>query len=174
MSFHCRCLLLRFAPKRKRPCLVELCWAVQAYREHFEPHPNGAGQRGCILSAVHCREVGACGRPPSATAFRRSLGGAAAGRSVWPAMSAVSSIASPVAETRRRYRPRQFEYSPNVAGLMVVGTLSGEVVVLNHETESLVGAVQTIGAPHSILGLSWLNTHPAKVSTQRGRCPTVG
>jgi hypothetical protein len=56
---------------------------------------------------------------------------------------------------------------------MVVGTLSGEVVVLNHETESLGGAVQTIGAPHSILGLSWLNTHPAKVSTQQGRCPMV-
>lgn len=46
---------------------------------------------------------------------------------------------------------------------MVFGTLHGEVVVVNHEAERIVGQVQSIGAPHSILGLCWLNRDPSKV-----------
>jgi hypothetical protein len=46
---------------------------------------------------------------------------------------------------------------------MVFGTLHGEVVVVNHESDKVVGYVQSIGAPHSILGLCWLNKDPNKV-----------
>lgn len=138
--------------------------AVQEYRDHFAAPSLRHCHSKRVLAAMRDREVGPGGRGPSCLTLRRTLGGAVAARSVWPAMGALSGVVAPVAEAGRRYRPRQFEYSPGVAGLMVLGTLSGEVVVLNHETQQLVGRVHTSGAPHSVLGLSWLNTHPAKVS----------
>ncbi|RWW60924.1 hypothetical protein BHE74_00032050 [Ensete ventricosum] len=46
---------------------------------------------------------------------------------------------------------------------MVFGTLDGELVVINHESEKLVGYLPSVGALNSILGLCWLKKHPSKI-----------
>ena len=38
----------------------------------------------------------------------------------------------------REFRPQQFEYHPSISYLMVIGSLDGEVVVVNHESEKMV------------------------------------
>eukprot|EP00802_Teleaulax_amphioxeia_P018906 Tamp_19117.p1 GENE.Tamp_19117~~Tamp_19117.p1 ORF type:complete len:369 (-),score=71.10 Tamp_19117:171-1175(-) len=59
------------------------------------------------------------------------------------------------------FRPRQFEYHPTKAEELVVGSVSGEVMVMNHQTRSVLGTALTAGPPHSILGLCWLHTNPS-------------
>ncbi|EKX41632.1 hypothetical protein GUITHDRAFT_164342 [Guillardia theta CCMP2712] len=53
-------------------------------------------------------------------------------------------------------RPRQFEYHPTKPEELVIGTVNGEVIVLNHFTGSILGQATAAGPPHSILGLCWL------------------
>jgi len=53
-------------------------------------------------------------------------------------------------------RPRQFEYHPTKPEELVIGTVNGEVIVLNHLTGSVLGQATAAGPPHSILGLCWL------------------
>jgi WD40 repeat protein len=56
------------------------------------------------------------------------------------------------------FRPRQFEYHPRKAEELVLGSVSGDVIVLNHPTGSVVGSTAIRGPAHSILGLCWLHT----------------
>ena len=55
--------------------------------------------------------------------------------------------------------PRQFEYHPRVAHHMVVGTMSGDIILLNPRATSpakrILGSYSS-GAMESILGLGWL------------------
>ena len=55
--------------------------------------------------------------------------------------------------------PRQFEYHPRVADEMVVGTMSGDIILLNPRASSpakRVKASWSSGVMESILGLGWL------------------
>ena len=61
------------------------------------------------------------------------------------------------------FRPRQFEYHPHREGVMVFGTLRGDVVVTNHETSAVVQhfrAGLSENRQDSILGLCWLRQDP--------------
>ena len=65
------------------------------------------------------------------------------------------------------YRPRQFEYHPTRADLLVFGTMEGEVAVANHESNTVLNVDRWAqGQDHeghnSILGLCWLRRHPTK------------
>ena len=54
------------------------------------------------------------------------------------------------------FRPRQFEYHPRKPEELVLGSVSGEVMVMNHQTGSVLGSAVAPGPAHSILGLCWL------------------
>jgi WD40 repeat protein len=65
------------------------------------------------------------------------------------------------------YRPRQFEYHPTRADLLVFGTMEGEVAVANHESNEVLNVDRWAQGPdheghNSILGLCWLRRHPTK------------
>eukprot|EP00741_Cyanophora_paradoxa_P003049 tig00000663_g2961.t1 len=92
-------------------------------------------------------EAGAC----TPAGFQRSACAALQGSAWRPA----ASLMSPPA----RYRPRQFEYHPAIPEYMVFGTLSGDVVVVNHHTSRVIGQVRPAASPpHSILGLCWFHS----------------
>ena len=64
----------------------------------------------------------------------------------------VPPLARLVAPTH--FRPRQFEYHPRKCDEVVLGSVSGEVLVLNHQTRTVVGSTLGPGHPgpgHSIL-----------------------
>ncbi|RRT71220.1 hypothetical protein B296_00033981 [Ensete ventricosum] len=82
-----------------------------------------------------------------------------------PHSLSLSKFRSGPSEETKSFRPRQFEYHPTDPRLMVFGTLDGELVVINHESEKLVGYLPSVGTTlNSILGLCWLKKHPSKVS----------
>ncbi|XP_020554554.1 COMPASS-like H3K4 histone methylase component WDR5A isoform X2 [Sesamum indicum] len=66
-------------------------------------------------------------------------------------------------EVDKRLRPRQFEYHPSDSCLMAVGTLDGEVVVINHETGNILSCISAYGNTNGILGLCWLKQKPSKL-----------
>ncbi|CAI5465242.1 unnamed protein product [Closterium sp. Yama58-4] len=103
----------------------------------------------------------------SVEGYRRALGANRVGCTSWPASRAMTcplrNAGLDAPRMSSSLRPRQFEYHPTEPHLMVLGTLHGDVVVLNHESDRLVGHVQSVGAPHSILGLCWLNKHPNRL-----------
>jgi hypothetical protein len=93
-----------------------------------------------------------------------------------------------IAPDRLGFRPRQFEYHPSVPECMVVGSMNGEVVVINHHNDRVIGSVQPGPPLSSILGLCWLQRDPTKLISgsdsgnihlydinrmQRGENPTV-
>ncbi len=55
---------------------------------------------------------------------------------------------------------RQLEYHPSQHGLMAVGTLEGEVMVVNHEKHEIecYSALCSDGQSDSVLGLCWYVT----------------
>ncbi len=59
------------------------------------------------------------------------------------------------------FNPRQFEYHPHNPNLMVFGTLTGQVVVLNHTQNKIHHISKSHQQPANdfILGLSWLHGH---------------
>ncbi|KAL3843875.1 hypothetical protein ACJIZ3_001278 [Penstemon smallii] len=95
--------------------------------------------------------------------YSRSLSAAKMGSSPWPTLHPLSITGSVLSDERRNFRPRQFEYHPSDASLMVFGTLDGEVVVINHESEKIVSYIPSLGAMNSVLGLCWLKMHPSKL-----------
>nr|GMC89567.1 uncharacterized protein LOC109161506 isoform X1 [Ipomoea batatas] len=94
--------------------------------------------------------------------YSRSLSAAKVGSCAWPAVHPLCISGNTQREERRGFRPRQFEYHPSDASLMVFGTLDGEVVVINHESEKVIGHIPSLGAMNSVLGLCWLKKHPSK------------
>ena len=63
----------------------------------------------------------------------------------------------------RGFRPRQFEYHPQREGVMVFGTLRGDVVVTDHDTGVVANHFDSGLAEDdqdSILGLCWLRKNP--------------
>ncbi|XP_073386370.1 protein DWD HYPERSENSITIVE TO UV-B 1 isoform X2 [Physcomitrium patens] len=146
------------------------------FEERFEPLANGRRVKENILKIIKLRETGGFGiRAPcdsrlgyiddkrSPAEYIRSLSAAKMGTSAWPATESICRSKKPNLYGGRRCRPRQFEYHPTEPSYMVFGTVQGEVVVINHESDKVVGYVQSIGAPHSILGLCWLNKDPNKL-----------
>ncbi|CAI9766851.1 unnamed protein product [Fraxinus pennsylvanica] len=63
----------------------------------------------------------------------------------------------------KRFRPRQFEYHPSNSSLMAVGTLDGEVVLLNPETRNIINHISPKWNSNGILGLCWLKNNPSKL-----------
>jgi hypothetical protein len=50
------------------------------------------------------------------------------------------------------FRPRQFEYNPHRDDELVLGSVSGDVLVLNYHTGAVIGQTRAPGPAHSILG----------------------
>jgi WD40 repeat protein len=146
-------------------------------KEHFELVANNRREPENVIQVLKRRETGGWGvgatsessklgfvdHEHSSAAFTRSLCSAKMASCSWPATTAICKLKRSTLDLSHRCRPRQFEYHPTEASYMVFGTLHGEVVVVNHESDKVVGYVQSIGAPHSILGLCWLNKDPNKL-----------
>ncbi|KAL6514192.1 hypothetical protein OROHE_019179 [Orobanche hederae] len=90
--------------------------------------------------------------------YSRSLSAAKIGSSGWPTLHPLST-----SDSILNLLPRQFEYHPSDSSLMVIGTLDGEVVVINHESGKIISYISSLGALHTVLGLCWLKKYPSKL-----------
>ncbi|CAM6104311.1 unnamed protein product [Calypogeia fissa] len=151
--------------------------AGRDYVEHFELLANNRSNEN-VIKVLRRREIGGWGltahtsdnrslgmvvNETSKAGLNRSLCAAKMASCVWPTTNTICRLKNSNLDMSRKCKPRQFEYHPTESSYMVFGTLSGEVVVVNHESNKVVGCVQSIGAPHSILGLCWLNKDPHKL-----------
>ncbi|KAL2460307.1 transducin family protein/WD-40 repeat family protein [Abeliophyllum distichum] len=150
--------------------------ANDIFRRHFEYLPYNMNNKESVVSILQKRELRA---NPTRTHtskkkfsyasrkaqhfYSRSLSAAKAGSSAWPTLRPLSISGSVSRDERRSFRPRQFEYHPSDSSLMVFGTLDGEVVVVNHESEKIVSYIPSLGAMNSVLGLCWLKKYPSKL-----------
>lgn len=152
--------------------------ARTVFMEHFELLPNNRSEKESIVEVLKGREtsswtaaspsskmrrVGIAGNGPTGVAFRRSMCALKMSSCAWPSCVPICKEKKSTSELNRKCRPRQFEYHPTDPALMVFGTLHEEVVVVNHESDKVVGHVQSNGSSHSILGLCWLNKDPNKL-----------
>ncbi|KAK1395108.1 LRRcap domain-containing protein [Heracleum sosnowskyi] len=146
------------------------------FSENFEYLPYKRKNEESLVSILQSREMAAggnfnhrCTRRPfyssgkSQSLYSRSLSAAKLGSSAWPFLRPLSVSGSVSIDDRRKFRPRQFEYHPSNSSLMVFGTLDGEVVAINHESEKIVSYIPSLGAMNSVLGLSWLKKYPSKL-----------
>ncbi|XP_024965415.1 uncharacterized protein LOC112505706 isoform X1 [Cynara cardunculus var. scolymus] len=144
--------------------------AAIIYSENFEHLPYRRTSRESVVSILQNREIKA-NRTRSSTSgksqysYSRSLGASKVGCAVLPSLHPLSITASSSIPRGdgRKFRPRQFEYHPSNSNLMVIGTLDGEVVVVNHESEKIVRYIPSHGAMNSVLGLCWLKKYPSKL-----------
>ncbi|KAG6408969.1 hypothetical protein SASPL_131997 [Salvia splendens] len=147
--------------------------ANDIFTHHFEYLPYNRRSKDNVVSMLQKREIRA--NPSSIPASRkncsssstksqyfysRSLSVAKMGS--WPTLHPLSIMGGLSRDERRSFRPRQFEYHPTDSRLMVFGTLDGEVVVINHESEKIVNYIPSLGAMNSVLGLCWLKKYPSK------------
>lgn len=102
-------------------------------------------------------------RSASPSFYLRTLSAAKLGSSIWPRMEPVSNFSHLIKDETRRLRPRQFEYHPSDSGLMVFGTLDGEIVVINPDNGKAISYLPSVGTGNSILGLCWLKMNPSMV-----------
>ncbi|XVF67483.1 hypothetical protein PTKIN_Ptkin10aG0125000 [Pterospermum kingtungense] len=150
--------------------------AIVTFFEHFEYLPYRRNDKENVVSILQKREIGASHtglRTPkkrpldpagkSQYFYTRSLCAAKMGSSAWPFLHSLSISRSVLGNENRSFRPRQFEYHPSNSSLMVFGTLDGEVVVVNHESEKIVGYIPSSGTINSVLGLCWLKKYPSKL-----------
>lgn len=143
--------------------------------KYYEYLPYNRLHKESILNVLRSRETGtsssAYGRRQFKTKwtsctrkepcfYTRSLCAAKFDSSSQPILCRITNKAG---EVDKRLRPRQFEYHPSDSSLMAVGTLDGEVVILNHETGNIVSCILPNQNMNSILGLCWLKQHPSKV-----------
>lgn len=149
--------------------------AKAIFKKYYEHVPYNRQPKESVVSILQRREVGSTAfyqkysqiKQPycreSHHSFSRSLSAAKVSSTLQPHLCPISKFRSGSREETRSFRPRQFEYHPSNPSLMVFGTLDGELVVTNHESEKLVGYLPSVGALHSILGLCWLKKYPSKV-----------
>ncbi|KAI3445915.1 hypothetical protein Pfo_002580 [Paulownia fortunei] len=150
--------------------------ANDIFTRHFEYLPYNRHNKESVVSMLQKREIRAnlsCTRASrkkfssssrkSQYFYSRSLSAAKMGSSAWPTLHPLSITGSVLRDERRNFRPRQFEYHPSDSSLMVFGTLDGEVVVINHESEKIVSYIPSLGAMNSVLGLCWLKKYPSKL-----------
>lgn len=139
------------------------------FSQKFEHLPYKRKYKESVVSILQKREIrenhtlGLSPRRKSQYFYSRSLSAAKVGSVAWPSLRPLSTVGTTARDDRRSYRPRQFEYHPSDASLMVFGTLDGEVIVINHESEKLVSYIPSLGAMNSVLGLCWLKNYPSKV-----------
>lgn len=147
--------------------------ATGVFSQYFEYLPYRWKNKVSVVSILQKREIKSghikvksskcspsypCGT--SQYFYTRSLSSARLGSSTWPSLHPLSLSGF---ELDKGFRPRQFEYHPSDSSLMVFGTLDGEVVVINHESEQIVSYIPSLGAMNSVLGLCWLKKYPSKV-----------
>lgn len=148
--------------------------ATLSYSEHFEHLPYQRKNKECIVSILQKREIKAgcnarqkpsdnCGK--SQKSYTKSFCAAKVGSSAWSLLHPLTISGGQVGDERKSFRPRQFEYHPSCSSLMAFGTLDGEVVIVNHESETIISYIQSLGAMNSVLGLCWLKKNPSKVSS---------
>ncbi|XP_019256167.1 PREDICTED: uncharacterized protein LOC109234577 isoform X3 [Nicotiana attenuata] len=139
------------------------------FSQNFEYLPYKRKNKESVVSILQKRETRAnharrlFPRRKSQYFYSRSLSAAKVGSAAWPALCPLSIIDTTARDGRRSYRPRQFEYHPSDASLMVFGTLDGEVIVINHESGKIVSYIPSLGTMNSVLGLCWLKNYPSKV-----------
>ncbi|KAK6125336.1 hypothetical protein DH2020_040926 [Rehmannia glutinosa] len=120
-----------------------------------------------VLNVLHSRETQtsstklASSTRKSQCFYTRSLCAAKFESSEQPLVYPITNASQTTKDADKRLRPRQFEYHPSDSSLMAVGTLDGEVVVLNHETGNIVSCISPYGNMNSILGLCWLKQQPS-------------
>ncbi|CAA0832818.1 transducin family protein / WD-40 repeat family protein [Striga hermonthica] len=142
------------------------------FSKYYEYLPYMRLEKESILNVLHSRETGTDTKirnksksnpkwssftRKSQCFYTRSLCAAKIGR---PLFYSITNVEKGV---DKRLRPRQFEYHPSDSGLMAIGTLDGEVIVVNHETGNIVSRVSSCGDMNSILGLCWLKGQPSKL-----------
>lgn len=146
-------------------------------QKYFEYLPYKRQPKESVISLLHKREKGGSmtlyqkkSTPKqlhpyhnNQLFFSRSLCAAKLGSSEWPLLRPLSTFSEKLKEGSKRPRPRQFEYHPSDPSLMVLGTLSGEVIVINPESGRTVSYIPSVGETSSVLGLCWLKKYPSKV-----------
>ncbi|XP_008787136.2 uncharacterized protein LOC103705263 isoform X2 [Phoenix dactylifera] len=154
---------------------VEKEKAKAIFKKYYEHVPYNRQPKESVVSILQRREVGSNAfyqkysqiKQPycreSHHSFSRSLSAAKVSSALQPHLHPISKFRSGSRKETRSFCPRQFEYHPSNPGLMVFGTVDGELVVMNHESEKLVGYLPSAGALNSILGLCWLKNCPSKL-----------
>ncbi|KAL8476982.1 hypothetical protein ACS0TY_029328 [Phlomoides rotata] len=156
---------------------VDIKRSKTVFSKYYEYLPYKRQNRESVLSVLYSRETGTSStyshRPlktqwSSSTRknqyfYMRSLCAAKFGSSTQPLLYPITNVSESTIEADERLRPRQFEYHPSDSSLMAVGTLDGEVIVLNHETGNVVSCVFPFTSLNSILGLCWLKKQPSKL-----------
>ncbi|PON66700.1 WD repeat containing protein [Parasponia andersonii] len=156
---------------------IDRVTAKTTCRKYFEYLPYKRQPKESVVSLLHKREMGGSkmhcrnrSKPKQLLPyhdnqlfFSRSLCAAKLGSSEWSLLCPVSNFSKKFKEESKRPRPRQFEYHPSDPSLMVFGTLSGEVFVINHESGRTVSYIPCMGAMSSVLGLCWLKKYPSKL-----------
>ncbi|KAK1439956.1 hypothetical protein QVD17_05781 [Tagetes erecta] len=135
--------------------------AAVIYSDNFEYLPYKRTSKESVVTILQNREIKG---HKSHYFYSRSLGASKVGCAVLPSLHPLSMTANNIlSKDGRKVRPRQFEYHPSNPHLMVIGTLDGEVVVVNHESEKIVSYIPSHGAMNSVLGLCWLKKYPTKL-----------
>ncbi|KAM6591289.1 hypothetical protein CsatA_013894 [Cannabis sativa] len=156
---------------------IDRLTAKTTSRKYFEYLPYKRQPKESVVDILHKREMGGSKARNQKMSmpkqlhpyhhnqlfFSRSLCAAKLGSSEWPHLSPVSNFREKFKQECKRPRPRQFEYHPSDPSLMVFGTLSGEVIVINHESGRTVSYIPSMGAMSSVLGLCWLKKYPSKL-----------
>ncbi|XP_051140626.1 protein DWD HYPERSENSITIVE TO UV-B 1-like [Andrographis paniculata] len=134
--------------------------AKTVFSKYYEYLPYNRQVKESIVSILYSREAGA---RKNQCFYTRSLCAAKVGSCVQPIIHPITCENQMASMEEKRLRPRQFEYHPSDSGLMAVGTLDGEVVVLNHETGSILSCISPQWELSGILGLCWLKRQPSKL-----------
>lgn len=151
--------------------------AKTAFSKYYEYLPFNRQLKESVVSILSFRETGAsktyCDMPwktkwasytrKNQSFYTRSLCAAKFGSSVQPLLYPITYANHATLVQDKRLRPRQFEYHPSDSSLMAVGTLDGEVVVLNHETGNTLSCISPQWRLNGILGLCWLKQQPSKL-----------
>ncbi|CAA2958498.1 Transducin family WD-40 repeat family isoform 1 [Olea europaea subsp. europaea] len=147
------------------------------FSKHYEYLPYKRQHKESIISILHMREAGTSGMYPhnhlrtkltsscrkSQCFYTKSLCTSKFDSSMQPLLHPITNVSQKNREEGKRLRPRQFEYHPSISSLMAVGTLDGEVVLLNPETRNIINHISSKWNSNSILGLCWLKNDPSKL-----------